>query len=165
MPFSKTSLNERNFKYALLASGSIPLVMSGVRDISGARPGNYRDGGMVDYHLDLPYRLNDEDIVLMPHYTDTIIPGWLDKKLAWRKPDAAHMANVVMIAPTKAFVQNLPHAKIPDRTDFKCYFQKDRERFAIWNDVVERCRPPAEALMELIASGRIRESVRPLDVR
>ena len=78
IPFARTELSKENFKDALLASGSIPLVMSGVPNISGARPGIYRDGGMIDYHMDLPYRLSDEDIVLMPHYTDNIIPvGWI----------------------------------------------------------------------------------------
>ena len=163
IPFKRSALNVRNFKDALLASGSIPLVMSGVSNISGARPGVYRDGGMIDYHMDLPYRLSDEDIVLMPHYTDNIIPGWLDKKLPWRKPATANMANVVMIAPTKEFVKQLPNAKIPDRKDFKLYFQKDRERFAAWNQVVDMCRPPAAAFMELVASGRIREKVQAMD--
>jgi hypothetical protein len=164
IPFSRSVLTSDNFKEALLASGSIPLVMSGIANISGARPGIYRDGGMIDYHMDLPYRLADEDIVLMPHYTDTIVPGWLDKKLPWRKPAAAHMDNVVMVAPTKEFVQQLPNAKIPDRNDFKLLFQKDRERFDVWNKTVEMCRPPAEAFMELVESERIKEKVRAMDL-
>ena len=162
IPFNRAQLNGQNFADALLASGSIPLVMSGVANIPGARPGIYRDGGMIDYHMDLPYRLKDDEIVLMPHFTDAIIPGWLDKKLTWRKPSAANMTNVVMIAPTNEFVQELPNAKIPDRTDFKRYFRQDRERFAAWNQVVAMCRPPAEDFMELVASGRIREKVQPM---
>ena len=55
------------------------------------------------------------------------------------------MANVVMIAPTREFVQQLPNAKIPDRTDFKLYFQKDRDRFAPgtkwWECVARRPKP------------------------
>ena len=163
IPFIHAALDTDNFQDALLASGSIPLVMSGVSDIAGARPGVYRDGGMIDYHMDLPYRLSDEEIVLMPHYSDRIVPGWLDKKLTWRKPAADHMANVVMVAPTKEFVQQLPNAKIPDRTDFKTYFQKDRKRFDAWDRVVEMCRPPAEAFMDLVASGRIKEKVQPME--
>ena len=162
IPFTHTTLGAENFKDALLASGSIPLVMSGVPDIAGARPGTFRDGGMIDYHMDLPYRVPDDEIALMPHYTDRIVPGWLDKPLSWRKPAADHMANVVMVAPTKEFVQQLPNAKIPDRTDFKIYFQKDRERFGAWDKTVEMCRRPAEAFMELVESGRIREKVRPM---
>jgi len=43
-------LNEINFKYAIVASGAIPLVISGVQDIYGAPRGTYRDGGLIDYH-------------------------------------------------------------------------------------------------------------------
>jgi hypothetical protein len=164
IPFVRTPLDSDNFKDALLASGSIPLVMRGVANIAGARPGTYRDGGMIDYHLDLPYRLPADHIVFMPHYTDRIIPGWLDKKLARRKPDAAHMANVVMVAPTQDFVSRLPNAKIPDRNDFKRYFHKDRERFAAWHQVVELCRPASEAFMESVLSGRIKDEVQAMDV-
>jgi len=164
IPFAHYPLRAENFKDALLASGSIPLVMSGVSDIAGARPGVYRDGGMIDYHLDLPYRLSDQDIVLMPHYTDRIVPGWLDKQLSWRKPAADHMANVVMVAPTREFVAQLPNAKIPDRNDFKFYFQKDRARFDAWDQVVAMCRPPAEAFMELVTSGRIRNKVQAMEL-
>jgi len=44
-----------NTEDALIASGTIPLVCSPVRDIAGAPPGNYWDGALVDYHLLLPY--------------------------------------------------------------------------------------------------------------
>lgn len=163
LPFRQYPLSRYNLKQVLLASGSIPLVMSGVRQISGAAPGVYRDGGMIDYHLDLPYRPDASSLVLMPHYSGKIIPGWLDKKLKWRKPARENMERVVMIAPSPDFVRQLPGAKIPDRTDFKTFFQKDAERIATWKQVVAMCRPPAEAFMELVESGRIKEKVQPMD--
>jgi hypothetical protein len=163
IPFQSFALEHANFKDALLASGSIPLVMSGVRNPSGAAPGVYRDGGMVDYHLDLPYRLAEEELVLMPHYTGKIVPGWLDKKMRWRHPARQNMARVVLISPAAEFVRTLPGGKIPDRTDFKTFFRKDTERIAMWQQVVEMCRPMAEAFMEQVSSGRIRQSVQPLD--
>ena len=162
LPFRQYPLHRRNFKDALLASGSIPLVMAGVKAIDGADPGIYRDGGMIDYHLDLPYRLDSSSLVLMPHFAGKIIPGWLDKPLGWRRPARANMTQVVMIAPSPDLVRQLPGAKIPDRTDFKTFFQKDPERFAAWKKVVALCRAPSEALMESIASGRIREEVQPM---
>ena len=162
IPFYRTPLDATNFKQALLASGSIPLVMSGVADIPGARPGVYRDGGMIDYHMDLPYAVAEDELVFMPHYAETVIPGWLDKQLSWRKPAPDNMANVVLVAPGNDFTRRLPNGKIPDRNDFKQFFQKDRERFAVWNKVVEACRPPAEAFMELVVSGRIRHKVQPM---
>ena len=163
LPFRPYPLNQQNFRDVLLASGSIPLVMSGVRHIDGADRGVYRDGGMIDYHLDLPYRLEPSSLVLMPHFTSRIIPGWLDKSPGWRRPTAANLAQVVMLAPSPELVAELPGAKIPDRKDFRIFFQKNEERFAVWKQVVEMCRAPSEALMESIASGRIREDVQPMD--
>ena len=52
-PTVHRTLTPDNLRAALLASGSIPLLMEGVR-IPGA-PGVYRDGGSADYHLDLDY--------------------------------------------------------------------------------------------------------------
>ncbi|HCK4788070.1 TPA: patatin-like phospholipase family protein, partial [Pseudomonas aeruginosa] len=66
-------LDGGNLRQALLASGSIPMVMEGVRNLPGAGPGTYRDGGLLDYHLDLPYE--DRGVVLYPHFTDKVIPG------------------------------------------------------------------------------------------
>lgn len=66
------ALNAGNLRQALLASGSIPMVMEGVRDLPGAGAGTFRDGGLLDYHLDLPY--SGDDIVLYPHFTDRVIP-------------------------------------------------------------------------------------------
>ncbi len=53
-PLDRITLNERNLIDAVLASGAVPLVLQGVRDIDGAPDGIYRDGGIIDYHLDLP---------------------------------------------------------------------------------------------------------------
>ena len=46
-------LDESNVLAALHASGAIPFVLTGERDISGAPPGQYWDGGIIDYHFDL----------------------------------------------------------------------------------------------------------------
>ena len=45
-------LTINNLKDALLASGSIPMVMQGVKNIPQAPNGVYRDGGIIDYHFD-----------------------------------------------------------------------------------------------------------------
>ncbi|MBI9082043.1 MAG: patatin-like phospholipase family protein [Desulfobacterales bacterium] len=153
-------LAQENLKKALLASGSIPLVMSGVEQIPGAPAGVYRDGGIIDYHLDLSYGPGD-GIVLFPHYTERMIPGWLDKGLAWRKPDSANLDRVLMVAPSEGFVQSLPLGKISDRNDFYRFAGADWERMAYWHTVVSRGRLLAEEFMELAASKRIRERVRP----
>ena len=44
-------INKDNLKQAVLASGSIPVLMPGVTDINtGSVPAVYRDGGLLDYH-------------------------------------------------------------------------------------------------------------------
>ena len=45
-----------------------PLVLNPVVDISGAPRGNYWDGGIIDYHLHLPYERTN-GLVLYPHFT------------------------------------------------------------------------------------------------
>ena len=161
-PVQKIQLNPNNFRQALLASGSIPLVMSGVKNIQGAKNGTYRDGGAIDYHMNIPVEDMDEGIVLFPHYVDRIIPGWLDKKLSWRKPSRSDVENVVLVAPSPKFVQRLPHQKIPDRNDFFHYAGRDKARIAAWQTVIEESKRFGEAFIELVESGKIRDFVRPM---
>ncbi len=62
LPFGATDYRTRqvllspdNFNAALQASCSIPFVLKSVRNIPGAPPGAYWDGGITDYHLHLNY--------------------------------------------------------------------------------------------------------------
>ncbi|WP_220359316.1 patatin-like phospholipase family protein [Alkalilimnicola ehrlichii] len=55
LPTQHVALTEENLRPALLASGSIPLVLAGVRDIAGGALGTYRDGGIIDYHFDIDF--------------------------------------------------------------------------------------------------------------
>ena len=55
------TLNPDNIKSALLASGSIPMVMSGIKNITGSKNGTYRDGGIIDYHFDFSLSNNKSD--------------------------------------------------------------------------------------------------------
>ena len=161
-PIHRTALSEHNLRQGLMASGSIPLVMAGVRDIPGAPPGMYRDGGLIDYHPDLPYLDGGDELVLFPHYTDRIIPGWLDKRLPWRKPDRTNMDRVVLVAPSRSLLAGLPMGKIADRNDFYRFKGDDAGRLKYWGAVVEAGRKMADSFMELVESGRIRDHVRPL---
>lgn len=159
MHADRVSLSPENLAQALMASGSIPLVMEGVRDIPGARPGVYRDGGLVDYHLDIPYGVAPDKLVLYPHFLSRVIPGWLDKHLPWRSAHA-NLQNVLLVYPAEDFVKKLPGGKIPDRTDFKRW--NDRERIANWNVCVDAARVLGDEFAEMVQSGRIREEVIPL---
>ncbi|HPQ55158.1 MAG TPA: patatin-like phospholipase family protein [Spirochaetota bacterium] len=155
-------LSSENFRSALMASGSIPMVMEGIHDIPGAPEGTYRDGGLIDYHLDLPFPGPGDSIVLFPHYVDRIIPGWFDKPLKWRKPRPAHMDRVLLVAPSPEFVATLPLGKIPDRNDFYLFNGRDRERIKYWRTAVRECERLADEFHEAVTTGKIRDLVEPL---
>jgi hypothetical protein len=149
-------LTRENLRAALLASGSIPLLMRGVR-VPG-EPGLYWDGGVIDYHLDLDFGAGD-GLVLYPHFYAHVVPGWFDKSLGWRRARARHFSRALLIAPSDAFVASLPGGKIPDRRDF--YTMSEAERIARWQVTADASERLGEELAELVATGRIAERVRP----
>ncbi|MCP4132216.1 MAG: patatin-like phospholipase family protein [bacterium] len=163
-PKVTAELSSENFVQAVLASGAIPMAMKGERDIKGAPPGVYRDGGIIDYHLDLPFLPESEDLVLYPHFYDSITPGWFDKGLTRRKPRAAHMDNVLLVSPSKEFVEKLPYQKIPDRKDFRAFDGRDNDRLIYWNKVLEENRRIGEEFREAIESNKIRNLIKPIEV-
>ncbi|MDX1490193.1 MAG: patatin-like phospholipase family protein [Pseudohongiellaceae bacterium] len=153
------SLNIDNIRQALLASGSIPMVMRGIVDIEHAQKGVYRDGGLTDYHLDLPL-IQGRDLVLYPHFYSRITPGWFDKFVPWRRPNIEHFDNVLMLVPSKSFVDSLPYGKIPDRKDFENLGFE--ERLAYWQEVLERSAALAQDFSLMVESGRGIEAIRPI---
>lgn len=152
-------INEANFKYAVMASGAIPLVVAGVRNIFGAPRGVYRDGGLIDYHLSHQFAAGENELVLFFHHQERIIPGWLDKKIIRRVPDDQTLNNVVMVFPSQRFIETLPDQRIPDRDDFLTFIDNSRQRIENWNKVVELSAPLGEDFLELVESGRIRDMV------
>ncbi|HON58936.1 MAG TPA: hypothetical protein P5040_03320 [Smithella sp.] len=152
-------LNEINFKHAILASGAIPLVIEGVRDIYGAPRGTYRDGGLIDYHLTHQFAAQENEIVLFFHHQERIVPGWLDKKIKKRTSEKETLGNVLMVFPTQDFIETLPGGKIPERSDFTTYLDDQETRIENWRKAVSLCAPLGEEFLELVASGRIRNVV------
>ena len=143
----KVALDADNLMEALLASASIPLVVEGVADIPRAPPGIYWDGGIIDYHLHLPYH-HAEGLVLYPHFTDRIVPGWLDKGMPWRRARGAWLDNVVLVAPSRDYLARLPHGKLPDRRDFARFAGDDEARMAYWRQAIGESDRLAEAFLE-----------------
>ncbi|MYM25222.1 patatin-like phospholipase family protein [Duganella sp. FT135W] len=137
-------LQTENLRDALLASGSIPLVLEAVTNIAGAPDGAYWDGGLIDYHLHLPYQ-RDPGLVLYPHFNDYIVPGWLDKSMPWRRARDHALENMILVSPSQDFVRTLPNAKLPDRKDFKVYGQNHDHRNRDWLRAIGESERMAEA--------------------
>jgi len=145
---TEAPFTERNREDALLASGSIPLICDPVRDIAEAPAGEYWDGGLIDYHLLLPYDRYD-GLVLYPHFVPHVTPGWLDKYVPWRTQARRHrwLANVILIAPSRVMLERLPNRKLPDRSDFYRYGADHARRIRDWERAIAECERFAEAAM------------------
>lgn len=155
-PLQEVPLSTDNLKPVVLATGSIPLVLEGVENIPGAKPGVYRDGGVIDYHLDLPHS-SDDQLALYLHFYDYLKPGWFDKSLGWRQANAENTTHTLLVSPSPEFVASLPHAKIPDRHDF-ANFSED-ERIRSWREAVSRCEALAEEFNEVLARDKLAERI------
>lgn len=145
------ALNQKNLSLALLASGSIPIVMKGIRDIAGSPKGMYRDGGIIDYHFDVDIAPNS-GLTLYPHFSPTPKAGWFDKNLA-RKVSVKHYQNTVMLIPSKEFIARLPFGKIPDRKDFTNLDAATRIKY--WQTVLKESDILAEEFAKIVATSNI----------
>lgn len=138
-------LTEQNTQDALLASACIPLLMAGIKDISGADKGMYRDGGIIDYHFDI--KINNPGLTLYPHFNSIIKPGWFDKSLN-RAFSTKNYDDTIVLCPSSRFIQSLPYNKISDRTDFEK--MTDKNRIAYWNIIIERSEELASEMADFV---------------
>lgn len=150
LPSAAIPLTAANTAAALLASGSIPLILEGERDIPGAGPGCFLDGGITDYHLDLPFPELD-GLVLYPHFSPRMAPGWFDKHLPWRRVRTRNLDNVLLALPSPAFVASLPGGRIPDRSDFQRLDPATRIRQ--WRQVLDASRRLGDEFATAVARG------------
>jgi hypothetical protein len=169
LPTTHIELTRENVRAVLLASGSIPLLLEGVRIPAGdageaggtgdASPGGVHwDGGVLDYHLDLDFGPGD-GIVLYPHFHGHVVPGWFDKALKWRRARGHNFARALLVAPSESFVARLHGGKIPDRRDF--YAMPEAERIRRWQHALDVSAELGDELRELVTTGRIAEAVEP----
>lgn len=155
IPSHFAQLSASNLHAALLASGSIPFVLDAVPHIkhhhgNEAFEGPFWDGGLTDYHLALPFQ-RKEGIVLYPHFSDTVTPGWLDKFLKLRKAKPEWMSNVLLVCPTPEFVSSLPAKKIPDRSDFKRYGLDHDLRIKHWRAAIAQSHELADEFAQFVS--------------
>lgn len=157
LPTRHVALTRDNLRAALQASGSIPLVIEGV-PIASAPGGLHWDGGVTDYHLDLPYATGD-GLVLYPHFYPHVVPGWFDKSLRWRQARVTNFRRALLLAPSDAFVRTLPRGRIPDRGDFAAMPHAERER--TWEAVRAASTALGDELGDLLTGNRIAERIAP----
>ncbi|MBK6456985.1 MAG: patatin-like phospholipase family protein [Gemmatimonadetes bacterium] len=157
LPTEHRALTRENLRAALLASGSIPLLMDAVK-IPGTPRGVHWDGGVLDYHLDLDFGPG-EGLVLYPHFYSHVVPGWFDKSLTWRRARGDNFRRALLIAPSDDFVRTLPRGKIPDRKDF--YAMDEATRLRTWQRVVDESVRLGDELAELQVTGRLADRLEP----
>lgn len=153
-------LRPDNLGPALLASGTLPFVMSPVRDLPHAPAGTYWDGGLIDYHLDLPWpRIAPEGLVLYPHFGQRIVPGWFDKPLKHRRagsgPRRGWLDNVILVSPSPAFMATLPRQKLPDRKDFTYHGRRHEVRIAHWRQAMQQGAQLRDDLARFVDNPRL----------
>ena len=156
----RVPLTEENLFDVLKASGTIPLVNppASIRNLDDRL---FLDGGILDYHMNVPYD-EGSHIILFPHYTGTVIPGWFDKMKPWTGAQKDLLKNTVMISPSEDFVKKLSMGKIPGRDDLKIFRGNNGERRTYWKEVSSASISLGEELIETIESGRIKKVVQPI---
>ncbi len=150
-------LTPDNVPLAILASGSIPMVMEGVRNIPGAPAGTYRDGGITDYHFDFTFEY-PKGLLLYPHFYSHITPGWYDKPLRRRRISGPALSRTVLLAPSPEFVAKLPYGKIPDRKDFTALSAQERIRY--WTQVCDQSQSLADLFYDAWQTNKLNQLVR-----
>ncbi|GIU06428.1 MULTISPECIES: alpha/beta hydrolase [unclassified Shewanella] len=153
LPSEFYALSQSNIHQVLLATGSIPWVLAPVKRIDGAPNGHYYDGGITDYHFDLPLQ-QSQGLTLYPHFYPKMAPGWFDKSLPWRLAKVNY-DNALILAPSDAYLQSLPYGKLPDRGDFK-HLDSD-SRIKYWQKSAAMSKILADDLAEVIDKGQLAE--------
>lgn len=154
------TLTQDNVTPWLMASASIPGVMAAIRDIPDAPKGSYRDGGLIDYHLDLPFE--SQGIVLYPHFSDSITPGWFDKMLKKRKANPENQARTLLISPSQEYLQSLPLGRLPDRKDFTLKGLDQKQRIQMWNQCVAESQRLGDEFLEMVEKQNFPQFIRDL---
>lgn len=145
LPTRQIDATADNLELALRASGAVPLVLAGIKDIPEAPAGVYRDGGVTDYHFDRSVTAS-RGLVFYPHFYEYCIPGWFDKMLKSRHCSDPLWSNLVLVSPSAEFVAGLPGGRIPDRKDF---FKLDKQqRMTLWQRTVAESERLGEAFLQ-----------------
>ena len=149
-----------NIADAILASGTLPLMMERIERIDGAPAGHYVDGGIIDYQMDLAHA-DPNKVLFIPHYESRIVPRWFDKSLRWKKA-APHRPHAGAQPLARAGRAALPGKRIPSRKDFKTMRGDDAARLSAWRAALDASERMADEFRELVATGKLEAAVEAL---
>ena len=153
-PTRHVALSAQTLPSALMASGSIPLVAEGVRDLL---PGEvFWDGGMMDYHI-LPEFGERQGLVLYPHFYAHLAPGWFDKPLRWRHRRPVEWSRLLMLSPTPELVASLPDGRLADWRDMRRFPTAERQQR--WRAVASAAERLAEDFVALCEGRGLGEAL------
>ncbi len=155
-------MTENNVRHVGTATGSLPYLIEGVKDIPDASKGIYRDGGLIDYQLNQDYAPGAGNLTLFFHYQERIVPGWMDKRLKGRKPSKGAINRLLQVYPTSKFLDLLPDKRLPDRNDFIIFVDNPQKRIRRFDEVSKTSHILGEEFMEAVESGKIRSMVAPI---
>lgn len=140
-------LSADNLEDALLASGAIPLVLPGTRNVARGPRGCLRDGGLIDYHFD-HVRFHGSGLILMPHHAAALMPSWLDRFHPSRALHSEIIRRLVLVHPSAEWLASLPGGGVPNRDDAHRMGEADRKRR--WWEAASRSEELAEALDDAV---------------
>jgi hypothetical protein len=147
LPTERIALHKGNFAQALLASGSIPFVLSGESAIPGAGRGHHVDGGLLDYHFEVETLCP----VFYPHFNANPLPGWLDRFPPYRRLSRTARSKLCLILPSEQQQARYPDSQYPGRADF--YRFSNDERIARWRKAVDANEDMERELTACLESG------------
>lgn len=145
-------VNRETLVPALRASGAIPVAIHPVT-IDGKE---YWDGGIMDYHLDLSYQI-DDGMVLYPHFMSEIVPGWFDKYHPFRK--SRFHKNTLLLYPSDDFINMLPDKKLTSREDFNTYSYDPDLRIKKWNQAADLGKYLVDDFIQLLNPDILRNNL------
>lgn len=154
------ALDAHNLPQALIASGAIPIAMDPIQ-VPGSKNRWHWDGAIADYHFGGPFNVSD-GLILYPHFSARVVPGWFDKVLPWRRPKGSDYSRVVMMVPSDEFIAKLPYGKIPDRHDISRLSHGERKRY--WRTVVQETNALVEDFHNALEVDGGRSLVQPLEM-
>jgi hypothetical protein len=146
-PTRKIALEESNFVPALLASGSIPLVLAGIDAIPGAGPGHHLDGGLLDYH----FEVESGGPVVYPHFSADPLPGWLDRFPPFRRLSASARSHMCLLIPSQEQLSRYPGQLYPSRVDFTRL--SNDQRIRRWRATVKENQAMERELTACLEAG------------